>query len=86
MVTLHPGRSLIHHIGADGTGSNASYTNSMDAVLSDRPINVVKQEPVESTHSRKVLAANFRRMKYLRPWNFAVGLLKTLARRSARGV
>lgn len=78
MLTLHPCRSLVHHLGADGSGTNVRYTSSMDVQLTERPINVIRQDAFESTYARNALVGNFRRMKYLRPWHVAVGFARAV--------
>jgi hypothetical protein len=46
-MTLYPGRSLVHTIGEDGSGTNGGNSNRLDVVLSDSPIdlNSIKIEP-----------------------------------------
>lgn len=39
-LTLYPGRSLIHNIGNDGSGSHCGATKTFNTVLSDRPIDL----------------------------------------------
>lgn len=38
MYTLYPGRSLIHHAGSDGSGTNCCIDTSLDVPLSTTPI------------------------------------------------
>ncbi len=47
-LTLYPGRSLVHNIGNDCSGTHCGSTNSHDAMLSASPISL---EPVEVKHS-----------------------------------
>ncbi|OYY61778.1 MAG: glycosyl transferase [Hydrogenophilales bacterium 28-61-11] len=37
-LTLYPGRSLVHNIGNDATGTHCDQSSVMDTSLSDRPI------------------------------------------------
>jgi len=53
MYTLHPGRSLVQHIGGDGHGTNVGTTDLLDVVLTDRPILVEKQTPQEDAAMRQ---------------------------------
>jgi len=53
MYTLHPGRSLVQNIGADGQGSNVGTTDLFDTILTDRPIQVTQQVPQEHVVMRR---------------------------------
>jgi len=53
MYTLHPGRSLVQHIGGDGQGTNVETTDVFDVVLADRPILVERQTPQENPAMRQ---------------------------------
>jgi hypothetical protein len=48
-LTLYPGRSLVHNIGNDSSGTHSAASTSLDAELSDTPISLsaVKVEPSE---------------------------------------
>ncbi len=37
-LTLYPGRSLVHNIGNDASGTHCDKSSMMDSVLSERPI------------------------------------------------
>ena len=39
-LTLYPGRSLVHNIGTDGSGTHCGDSDSMDAKLSETKINL----------------------------------------------
>ncbi len=41
-LTLYPGKSLVHHLGSDGQGTNTKKTTKLDVVLSSDPITVTK--------------------------------------------
>ncbi len=47
-LTLYPGRSLVHNIGNDSSGTHCGSSDSFDTVLSSSPINLKK---VEVKHS-----------------------------------
>jgi hypothetical protein len=47
-LTLYPGRSLVHNIGNDGSGTHCGSTSTTDALLSSSPI---KLTSVEVKHS-----------------------------------
>lgn len=38
--TLHPGRSLVQHIGADSSGTNCGTTDILDVALTETPVTV----------------------------------------------
>ena len=43
MYTLNPGRSLVHNIGIDSSGTNCGTTNRLDVPLAVTPIRVERQ-------------------------------------------
>ena len=43
MYTLNPGRSLVHNIGIDSSGTNCGTTRTFDVPLADSPIQVAAQ-------------------------------------------
>ena len=43
MYTLNPGRSLVHNIGIDGSGTHCGTTHMLDVALADTPIRVERQ-------------------------------------------
>lgn len=60
-LTLYPGRSLVHNIGNDATGTHCDQSSAMDTSLSDCPIRLdgVAVEP--STLARQEFARFFSR-------------------------
>lgn len=40
MLTLYPGKSLVHHMGADGAGTNTKKTRKLDVTISTEPVKV----------------------------------------------
>jgi hypothetical protein len=60
-LTLYPGRSLVHNIGNDSSGTHATGTNMLDTELSDTAIDL-GHIPVEaSREAREAFEAFFRR-------------------------
>lgn len=60
-LTLYPGRSLVHNIGNDNSGTHAMGTHVLDAALSDAAIDL-RHIPVEaSREARAAFEAFFRR-------------------------
>ena len=59
-LTLYPGRSLVHNIGNDNSGTHCGVTASLDADLSKTPIslNAIKVEP--SQEGRQAFERFFR--------------------------
>ena len=74
-LTLYPGRSLVHNIGNDNSGTHCGESASLDAELSKTPIslNVVKVEP--SQKGRQAFEAFFRQKQ--------TGLLRRLTRKAS---
>lgn len=63
-LTLHPGRSLVHNIGNDSTGTHSVTTNALDATLSETPINVRCIPLVESSAAKKAYESFFRSQRH----------------------
>jgi hypothetical protein len=61
MFTLYPGRSLVDNIGMDDSGENSGRTNIFRSPLTDRPITLSIQEPVEDERAKRSIAALLRR-------------------------
>lgn len=47
MYCLYPGESLVKNTGFDGSGTHCSYSKFIQGELSNKPVNVVYQEPKE---------------------------------------
>lgn len=52
MHTLHPGRSLVQHVGGDGKGTNVGVTDLFDVPLSESAISIRPQSVVENDEMR----------------------------------
>lgn len=64
LLTLFPGRSLVMHIGGDGSGTNCEVTNHLDVQLSFSPVEMGEIPVVEDEAARKKIQ---RYMLSLRP-------------------
>lgn len=62
MLTLYPGRSLVHNIGHDDTGTHSGTTDAFTQRVADRPVRVVRQ-PVEVDHRARSEFARFLRRR-----------------------
>mgnify|MGYP000904813348 CR=1 FL=1 len=60
-LTLYPGRSLVHNIGNDATGTHCDQSSEMDTLLSDRPIRLDGVAVESSTLARGEFARFFSR-------------------------
>lgn len=60
-LTLYPGRSLIHNIGNDASGTHCDETNVFNANLSATPIDLGNIEIIPSSLGRKAFEDFFRR-------------------------
>ena len=74
-LTLYPGRSLVHNIGNDNSGTHCGESANLDAELSKTPIslNATKVEP--SQVGRQAFEAFFRQKQ--------TGLLRRLTRKAS---
>ena len=59
-LTLYPGRSLVHNIGNDGSGTHCSMSNQMDVNLSTTPITLGDVVVEESIVAKTTLKHFFR--------------------------
>lgn len=78
-LTLYPGRSLIHNIGNDASGSHCSSTATFDVSLSEHPIKV-GDIPVEDSKFGRQAFINFGRnnQSEVKPLRLAVNWLRKL--------
>ena len=63
-LTLHPGRSLVHNIGNDSSGTHSITTTALDAVVSETQINVRRIPIAESSAAKKAYEFFFRAQRY----------------------
>lgn len=59
-LTLYPGKSLVHNIGNDSSGTHCVSTNSHDVSLTDRPIRLGSTPIKESIIARKAFEDFFK--------------------------
>lgn len=62
-LTLYPGRSLVHHIGSDGSGTNFGCDATLDTELSASPIDLRDIQVRHCEVSEKVFESFFRRIR-----------------------
>jgi len=62
-LTLYPGRSLVHNIGNDNSGTHCGSSRSLDAELSRTPINLNFIEVEPSSEARQKFEVFFRKRK-----------------------
>lgn len=60
-LTLYPGRSLVHNIGNDDSGTHCGADTSHDAELSETPIDLSKLEVTASVQGRAAFETFFRK-------------------------
>ncbi len=68
MLTLYPGRSLVHHMGADGAGTNTKKTRKLDVEISDDPVKVSKIEEVQSPEAWEAIGKFYLSFKAYNPF------------------
>lgn len=62
MLTLNPGKSLVRHIGNDGSGTNVGFETFLDTRLTETPTPMYRIQTVENTEVRSRLAAYYRKI------------------------
>jgi hypothetical protein len=60
-LTLYPGRSLVHNIGIDSSGTHCGTSTLHDVVLSPTPINLAKLEVLPCAEAAAAFEAFFRK-------------------------
>jgi hypothetical protein len=59
-LTLYPGKSLVHNIGHDGSGTHSQADTAFDQVVSTSPVRVSRLEIAESDVARAAVVRYFR--------------------------
>lgn len=59
-LTLYPGRSLVHNIGNDSSGTHCGESDAHDAILSTMPIDLSHVEVMPSNAGRQAFEGFFR--------------------------
>ncbi len=67
-LTLYPGRSLVHHMGADGAGTNTSKTKKLDVDISMEAIKVEKIEEIQSPQAWDAIGKFYLSFKAYHPF------------------
>jgi hypothetical protein len=64
-LTLYPGRSLVHNIGNDGSGTHSpgGPTKHFDTILASLPLHIEKMEPCENAGARAIFEEYFRNLE-----------------------
>jgi hypothetical protein len=73
-LTLYPGRSLVHNIGNDNSGTHCGVSTDLDAKLSNTFINLSNLNVVQSQKCRQAFEDYFRKNK--------LGLFERFARKA----
>jgi hypothetical protein len=63
-LTLYPGRSLVHNIGNDATGTHCALSSEMDTALSDTPIRLEDVALEPSTIARQEFVSFLKQQSY----------------------
>jgi len=66
MLTLYPSRSLVDNIGFDSTGTHCNETDVYAQTVTQSPVQVRRQELIESSHARAIIANYFKRNHSIR--------------------
>jgi hypothetical protein len=64
-LTLYPGRSLVHNIGNDASGTHCDTSTVLDVHLSTSPIMLDGIDVVPSDYARHEFESFFKRMSYI---------------------
>jgi hypothetical protein len=62
-LTLYPGRSLVHNIGNDGTGTHHEFRSSYDTLISATKIDLTSVEVIPSSVGRMAFESFFKASK-----------------------
>lgn len=78
-LTLYPGRSLVHNIGNDGSGTHCGDDTSLDAELSETPIDLGTVEVMPSAAGRAAFEVYFKKSQVSLVSKLRQVIKKTLA-------
>ena len=67
-LTLYPGRSLIFHMGGDGSGTNTGFDDSLAVELSKTPVKLSDSEPMQNNEAYHAFAEYFRKVNNPTIW------------------
>lgn len=62
-LTLYPGKSLVFHMGNDGTGTHEGSSSHLDVEISNEPVDLKRIEPVVNIQARDAFKDYFRSVK-----------------------
>lgn len=82
MLTLYPGRSLVHNIGNDGSGTHALATRAFDQHVHQKPVNVRRSVPAESVEARAAFSDYLRTQSG--PWRSSASWMRDVFRKVLR--
>jgi hypothetical protein len=72
MLTLYPGRSLVHNIGNDGSGTHSGVTSAFAQAVATEPVPVMAQAIEPSIEARRAFVQHLARqqglMRRFRAW------------------
>jgi hypothetical protein len=68
-LTLYPGRSLVHNIGNDASGTHCDQSSTMDSALSVTPVKLGRIEVCSDERARDVIARFFRQRRRSGLWH-----------------
>jgi hypothetical protein len=84
-LTLYPGRSLIHNVGADGSGIHCSETANFSGELAKTPISVKNVAVEEALIARQLFAQFHRRTRPSLPVRVANKVISQILRARRSG-
>jgi hypothetical protein len=79
-LTLYPGRSLVHNLGNDSSGTHSTATNQYNVNVADVKIDVIGSDPDLKDSDIALEAFS----EFFNPGRSGVGVLKSLAKRILR--
>lgn len=80
-LTLYPGRSLVHNIGNDGSGTHSKHTKIYAQTLSNVPIAITRQPTIESREGRAAFVCYFKSVRPKLPSRILRTFLRSLKAR-----
>jgi hypothetical protein len=81
-LTLYPGRSLVHNIGNDGSGTHSKISDIYEQTLSTIPLILTRQPTIESLEGRAAIVNYFKNIRLKLPYRILRNLLRSLTSRN----
>ncbi|MBK7668767.1 MAG: hypothetical protein IPJ32_16380 [Sphingobacteriaceae bacterium] len=75
---LYPGRSLIHNIGVDGSGTHSGTSSDFDVKLMNKEVKVDRIAIKEAKEAKEIVGSYFKQVRGVNELGFLKRLIKKI--------